>query len=121
MTADELRKAAPAAVTGGALVVNALGHRRYDAIEHRSVWLAEDAIHWIVEAGVHLLVSDIYESRPLHGVFLDLFRGGVATLCHPVNLDRLTTPRVRLTVLPAPYEGAVQIPCRAIAELVDSP
>jgi len=76
-------------------------------------------VRWTVGTGVHLLVSDIYESPALHGVFVDLFRGGVATLCHPVRLDCLTTPRVRVTVLPVAYEGAAQIPCRAVAELVE--
>jgi len=116
--ADELAAALAGPATGGALIVNALGTRRFDEIEERTVWFAKDAVRWIIDAGVHLLASDIYESTPvLTGVFSDLFSAGVSTVCCPVNLHLLTAPRVKLTVLPARYRTATQLPCRVVAEL----
>lgn len=119
VTAAELTAACPAPGIGGGLVVNALGARRFDDIRHRSVWLSSDAVQWIAEQGVHLLVSDIYESPGLHGVFGDLFRRHVLTVCLPVNLHLLTSPRVRLTVLCPAFENVTQLPCRVVAEVED--
>ena len=116
--ADELQRAAHLAAACGALILNALGARRFDEIEERSVWLAADAVQWIVAQGVHLLVSDVYESNAdPQDVFLHLFRAGVATVCCPVNLHQLDAPRVRVTALPLRFPGATQIPCRLVAEL----
>lgn len=119
VTAEELRAAAPAPIKGGGLVINALGKKGFDAIDFRSVYLTADAVQWIAGQGVHLFVSDIYESKGLHGVFGDFFRRRVLTVCRPVNLDKLTTPRVRLTALCAPYTGVTQLPCRLVAELIE--
>jgi kynurenine formamidase len=117
VSAAELKRACPGGrAEGGALIVNALGQRRFDKIAFRSVWLAADAVEWIVGAGIHLLVSDIYESPELHGVFPALFRAGICTVCHPVNLQRLKAPRVKVTVLPLRARGVTQLPCRALAE-----
>jgi kynurenine formamidase len=114
--ADELERAMDGAVSG-ALVINALGNRRWDEIEERSVYLATSAVDWIVEQGVDLLVSDIYESKRLHGVFPALFRNGISTVCYPINLDMLTATQIKLTILPVRYPTVTQIPCRIIAEL----
>ena len=119
VTAEDLAAACPAEVAGGALVVNALGERRFDEIAQRSVYLSTDAVRWILDTGVHLLVSDIYESRALHGVFLDLFAGGVSTVCYPVSLHRLTAPRVKLSAVPVRIAGVTQLPCRVYAEMPD--
>ncbi len=116
VTAAELEAACPRPVRGRALILNALGRRRFDAIAEFSVWLAKDARAWIAARRVRLLVSDIYESRPLDGVFLDLFRAGIATVCYPVNLAAIAAPYVRLTVLPARFETVTQLPCRVVAE-----
>lgn len=116
VTADMLRSALKNGGPAGAMVINALGQRRFDAIELRSVWLSEDAVEWIVESGIHLLVSDIYESSELHGVFPRLFEGGICTVCHPVNLHLLVPGRVLITALPARFKGATQLPCRLLAE-----
>ena len=116
--AEELAAALPAR-TGNwdALIVNALGERRFDEIDERTVWLAVDAVEWIISTGVHLLVADIYESTPeLTGVFDRLFKAGLSTVCCPINLHLLTAPTVKLTVLPARFRGVTQLPCRAIAE-----
>jgi len=117
VSAGELQAACPKAPHGSGLVINALGKRRFDEIEERSVWLAPDAVQWIVGTGIHLLVSDIYESRGLHGVFAALFRAGISTVCYPIHLDRLVTPRVRITCLVARFSGVTQLPCRIVAEL----
>ena len=114
--ASELIGAAPE-VQGDALVINALGPRRFDAIEERSVYLDTDAVAWIVEAGVHLLVSDIYERAEPWGVFLELFRSGISTVCYPVNLHQLTEPYAKVTVLPVRFAGVTQLPCRVVAEI----
>ena len=115
--AEELREGCPGPVTGGALVVNALGKRPWDEIQRGSVYLEQDAVAWIVETGVHLLVSDVYEAAEPRGVFLDLFGNGVSALCCPINLDQLTAPSVKITVLMPRFPGVTQLPCRAIAEL----
>lgn len=116
--ASELSRAAPE-VRGGALVINALGRRRFDDIEEWSVFLDRDAVDWIARSGIHLLVSDVYESRDPWGVFLELFRHGISTVCYPIHLHRLTSPYVRLTVLPVRYPGVTQLPCRIVAEVSD--
>ena len=120
VTADEVEAACPKPFRGQALVLNALGARRFDAIESRSVWLGRDARRWILNQHIHLLVSDVYESQALNGVFLDLFRAGIATVCQPVNLSALVTPYVWLTALPVRFETATQLPCRVVAELIQA-
>jgi kynurenine formamidase len=117
--ADELEGALEGSVPG-VLVINALGNRRFDEIEERSVYLAESAIDWIVAHKVHLLVSDIYESKRLHGVFPALFGSGISTVCYPINLHLLTASHTRLTLLPVRYPNVTQIPCRIIAELEEN-
>ena len=115
--AAELRRAAPGPVTGGALVLNALGRKRFDEIESRSVYLLADAVAWIVGSGVRLLVSDVYESdREPQNVFQRLFAGGIATVCLPVNLHRIAVPHPRITALPLAVPGVTQLPCRVVAE-----
>lgn len=115
--ARELAAAHPDATQGDALIVNALGTRRFDEVEERSVYLTQGAVQWIIDTGIHVLVSDIYESNTNpQGVFTDLFAHGVYTVCCPINLHQLTKPSVRLTVLPLRFSDATQLPCRIIAE-----
>jgi len=117
ITARELSAACPATIKAGALILNALGCRRFDEIERESVFLCADAVDWIAQSGVHLLVSDVYEStRDPQNVFYRLFAKGVATVCWPVNLHQIDRPRARLTVLPLMIPGVTQLPCRAVAE-----
>ena len=118
VTAAELAAACPRPFRGQALVLNALGARRFDQIESRSVWLAPDARAWIIARKIHLLVSDIYESQALEGVFRELFEAGITTVCQPVNLPALTAPYARLTALPVRFATVTQLPCRVVAELV---
>ena len=117
VTASDLRDACPDPVRGGALVINALGTTRFDGIEEHTVWLSNDAVAWIIDTGIHLLISDIYESKALHGVFSDLFKAGVLTVCYPVNLYSLTAPYVMISALPSRFERVTQLPCRLLAEL----
>jgi kynurenine formamidase len=119
VTEAELAAAGPPPPAGGGLVVNALGSRRFDQIDPRSVYLGRRAVEWIVDSGTRLLVCDIYESQPLHGVFARLFVAGIATVCRPVNLHLLAGPEVRLTVLTARFRGVTQLPCRVVAEMED--
>ena len=117
ISASELVEAAPSPVTGQALIVNALGSRRFDEIEERSVYFGSDAVRWIIETGVHLLVSDVYESdTDPQNVFPDLFAAGVYTVCCPVNLHGITCPNVHVTALPMRFATATQLPCRVIVE-----
>ena len=102
---------------GDALVINALGSLRFNEVPERSVYLDQSAVDWIIAQGVELLISDIYESTELTGVFYYLFEAGISTICCPVNLDKLTVPEVKVTVFSLPMEGVVQIPCRVIAEI----
>ena len=119
VTASELAAACPVKIQpGDALIVNALGDRQFYDIENRSVFFEMDAVEWIIEQGVELLVSDIYESQALLGVFLKLFKAGISTVCRPVNLHKLEDAEVKLTIMPLPLRGVTQIPCRLVAELI---
>jgi kynurenine formamidase len=118
VTATELARACQMKIRkGDALIVNALGNRQFYEINERSVFFELDAVEWIIEQGVELLVSDIYESKALAGVFYKLFQARISTVCLPVNLNRLTVLEIKLTVLPLPVRGVTQIPCRVVAEM----
>ncbi len=115
--ADELRARVREPLRAQAVVLNALGARRFDAIRERSVYLAKDAVAWLVDAGMRLFVSDVYESdTDPQNVFGDLFAAGVATVCCAVDLHRLPAERVRLTALPLRAPEVKQLPCRVLAE-----
>jgi kynurenine formamidase len=118
VSAAELQQNCPVTLQpGDALIINALGNLQPNDIDERTVFLDTDAVVWIIEQGITLLVSDIYESTALLGVFLRLFRAGVATVCQPVNLHQLDTAEVKLTIMFLPIRGITQIPCRLIAEI----
>ncbi|NQU42386.1 cyclase family protein [bacterium] len=117
--AVELGEACHESPLGTALVVNALGRRRFDEIEERSVWFTRSAIQWTIARRIQLLISDVYESyTEPQGVFYDLFKAGVITVCNPVNLDRLPKS-IRITALPLRFPGVTQLPCRLLAEWKD--
>ncbi len=117
VTAAELANACQSDIRpGDALIVNALGHCQFNEINERSVFFEQDAVEWIIGQRVELLVSDIYESKALLGVFYRLFQAGISTVCFPVNLNKLTVPEVKLTVMPLPVRGVTQISCRVVAE-----
>ncbi len=98
------------------IIINALGVREPDQIECRSVFLDMTAVQWLIDAGCKMLVSDIFESQTLDGVFLKLFQAGACTVCEPVHLAKVTAPVVRLTVLFPKFPQLTQFPCRVIAE-----
>lgn len=118
VTGAALASACPAEIRpGDALIVNALGQRQFYEINERSVFLEQDAVEWIIGKQVELLVSDIYESASLSGVFYKFFEAGISTVCHPVNLNKLAFPEIKLTVMPLPVRGVTQIPCRVVTEI----
>jgi kynurenine formamidase len=117
VTAEDLEKALCCGEEKGkALIINALGEKNPRDIEERSVYLSHCAVEWIVKNKYTILVSDIYESQALHGVFLKLFAAGISTVCMPVNLYKLPAKQVLLTVLFAKMPSVTQLPCRVVAE-----
>ena len=100
------------------LIVNALaaGLDPHD-IEGRSVYFDDSAVQWIIDSGCKVLISDIYESQALEGVFLKLFSHGVSTVCEPVNLWKLKgTPLVTVSF---PMMPTSQVPVSLVAEVED--
>lgn len=117
VSAADLAAAAPKLNGCKAIVLNALGKRRFDGIKARSVWLTPDAGEWLASKGIHLFVSDIYEREPdFTGIFAILFKAGISTVCWPVNLHKLTSPYVELTALPIRFKDVTQVQCRIVAE-----
>ncbi len=116
VTADDLEKAFGSKISTKALIINALGTFEPTDIENRSVYLDDSAVQWIIDSPCKLLVSDIYESTALHGVFLKLFGAGITTVCMPVNLHKICMPQVKLTVLFPRIPNVCQLPCRAVVE-----
>jgi kynurenine formamidase len=113
----ELAAACRASGPAEALIINALEPPLdFSDVEERSVYLDDSAVTWITERGYKMLVSDIYESKALEGVFLKLFSAGVKTVCRPVGLWKIASPQVRLTVLFSKMPGVMQVPCRVVAE-----
>ena len=112
----ELEEAFGGKIHTDALIINALGKLNPLEMAKRSVFLDDSAIQWIIDSKCRLLVSDIYESEALHGVFLKLFSAGITTVCLPVNLAALTAKEVLLTALFARMPGVTQLPCRLVAE-----
>ncbi len=98
------------------LIIHALGPRNSFQVPERSIFLDDSAVDWIVSRQCQWLISDIYESTALHGVFLKLFGAGIAAVCEPQNLHLLTTNEVLVTILFPPWPKTTQIPCRLLAE-----
>lgn len=116
--AADLEKALGGRPKTPGLIINALGkyHQFSPGFAMRSVYLAMDAVNWIVDSGIKVILSDIYESTALEGVFLEFFRHGIATICEARNMHLLTGDRVLLTAMFQPWPGVTQLPCRLIAE-----
>lgn len=119
VTGKDLEKAFGRIPDTPALLINALGKKEPDEVEERSVYLDDSALDWIIASGVRMIVSDIYESRALHGVFLRLFRAGISTVCEPRGLCRIKDSRVFLTVLFQKIPVVTQLPCRLIVETMN--
>ena len=116
VTGAELEQAFGGKVSTPALMINALGTLEPDEIDNRSVWLDFSALDWMIGAGIRLLLSDIYESKALHGVFLKLFGAGISTVCELRNMSRVRGPLAEVTVLFPKVPELTQIPCRVIAD-----
>ena len=116
VSGENLEQGTIAADGAPALIVNALGNKNPRDINERSVFLDDSAVDWIIGRGYRLLISDIYESRELLGVFKKLFAHGVTTICEPVYLFRLPPGRVLVSAIPCPIPGVTQLPCRLFAE-----
>ncbi len=119
VSANDLEKAFGGIPDTPALLINALGKKEPDEVESRSVFLEDGALDWIIASGARMIVSDIYESQALHGVFLRLFEAGISTVCEPRGLCRIKDSRVFLTVLFEKIPVVTQIPCRIIAETLN--
>lgn len=114
--ADDLEAACGCTDKFGAVIVHALGNKRFHEIEGCNVSFAADAVQWIVDRGAHLLVSDVYEnSLEPENVFWDLFKAGISTVCIPNNLQSLSGDDIRLTVMFPRFPGVTQLPCRLLA------
>ena len=118
--AAELEAASGGAAGLPALILNALGRRNPHDTDWRGVYLGMDAVEWIIASGCRVLLSDIYESKNLEGVFLRLFAAGICAVCEPVDLARLRADRAELTVLFPRYPGVTQAPCRIVAEFPEA-
>ena len=116
VSAAELEAAFGGRVSTPALMINALGPLDPDEIDNRSVWLDFSALDWMIEAGVRLLLSDIYESKALHGVFLKLFAAGISTVCGLRNMCKVRGRFAEVTVLFPKIATLTQIPCRVLAD-----
>lgn len=114
VTADDLKAAAGNRKLNDFIIINALGRKNHNEVPNRSVYLDMGAVDWIISTGCRCLLSDIYESRNLDGVFLRLFAAGVSAVCCPENLF-LIPDEVFLTVA-FPRWPTTQIPCVLLAE-----
>ena len=116
VSGSELEQAFGGRINTPALMINALGVLDPRDIDSRSVWLDFSALDWMISCGIRLLVSDIYESKSLDGVFLKLFQAGISTVCDPRGMSRIRTKQVELTVLFPKFPGLTQFPCRVLAD-----
>ena len=115
ITAEDLEKAYGGVPDSPAVIINALGSVGSFDIPPRSVYLELDAVEWLKKTPCKLLVSDVYESTALYGVFLKLFEAGISTICEPANLHKLPSGKVKLTVH-FPKIPITQLPCTLTAE-----
>lgn len=81
-------------------------------------FLERNSADWMKEMNIPLFGMDIelYDTgfeNPT-GVFVDLFRHGIAIIAGLVNLDRISSKRARLIVLPLKVKGVSTVPCRAV-------
>lgn len=92
----------------------------WESVHHRDTegiyFYGKDAIKWIVSQPIYLFISDVYENHSdPRGIFVELFKAGISTVCLPVNLWRIKKNRIKISVFPLKIPGTVQVPCRVIA------
>ena len=116
VTAAEL-DAAGVEVKGTALILHALGLKSLaDFPRDQAPYLDRSAIEWLIARRIRVIASDVYEKFPdQQGVFVELFRHGIWTVCEPVNLRLLTQSHCRTCVIPLRMTGLTQLPCRFFA------
>lgn len=104
------------------LVINGLGARDETELPKRIVYLDHSALDWIIASGVRYLISDIYESQALHGVFLKLFQGGYyCDMLVRRSFQAVTAREAKITCLFLPLQGVTQLPlpsdCRILIKV----
>ncbi|MBT9138541.1 MAG: hypothetical protein DDT31_01107 [Syntrophomonadaceae bacterium] len=120
ITAEELETACPSMEKPfSALCIHALGDKNfYDYSQATIPYYQKDAVEWIIRKNIHLFISDVYENHhEPEGIFMELFKNSISTVCHPVNLQEIKNDFIKITALPVRAKGATQIPCRLIASL----
>ena len=120
ITAEELEMACPSVEKPfSALCIHALGNKNfYNYNQIPMPYYQKDAVEWIIKKDIHLFISDVYENHnEPEGIFVELFKNKISTVCCPVNLQRIKNDFVKITVLPLRVKGATQIPCRLIASV----
>ncbi|MCM8757379.1 MAG: cyclase family protein [Candidatus Omnitrophica bacterium] len=110
---QELEKLAPSVVTPGLLINTGWKKEIY----HPEVYFySRETISWIVNQKISLFISDVYENQAdPQGIFVEFFKAGIATVCLPENLEKITSPRVKICVFPLAISKATQVPCRILA------
>lgn len=126
ITVEELEAANLELEPGDALLVDT-GWDRYwwdngEIFVMQSPHFERAAMEWIVDHGVTILGGDMpcFDDpigEQAQGVNTPLFESGALILAPLVNLGQVAAPRVHLTVLPIPLNGACGAPCRAIVTL----
>ena len=100
------------------LIIHALADKlNPHDIKWRSVYLDASAVQWIIDSGCQVLISDVYESVKLEGVFLRLFKAGVSTVCEPVDLYKLNDCQEPLITISFPPIPIAQLPITLTAEI----
>ena len=112
ITAEEL-DAAGVEVTGEALFIHAREGTPFYRSKENIPYYDPSAIEWIVSRDIRLFLSDVYEKQPdQQGIFVELFRRGIACVCCMVGLEQVTQQQVKVCAIPIPAAGAKQVPCR---------
>lgn len=119
VTAEDLEKANAGSKVERFLIVHALGGtlNPHD-VDWQSVYLDTSAVNWIINSGCKVLISDIYESKALDGVFLKLFEAGISTVCEPYNLFKIPGNKAKITIAFQPIPSP-QVPITMLAETVE--
>jgi arylformamidase len=82
-----------------------------------SPYFTYDAMMWLINKKPFILGSDFARWENLEkaeGFFPKFYAANILMLAPCVNLEKITEPRVKLTVLPLKIPGTCCTPCRAI-------
>lgn len=117
ITAEELKTACPTLEKPfSALCIHALDNKNfYDYNQDTIPYYQKDAVEWIIRKNIHLFISDVYENHNNpEGIFVELFKNRISTVCHPINLQKIKKDFIKITVLPLRAGGATQMSCRLV-------